>query len=416
MKEMASRFVLVAALATAQQSAAYPIDGFAETGIRRLALVRARVEGSLPGPIPVSGGLRSIDDIRLHLSGTPAGDLQGFPAPEAALQQGIERLFPDRHESYSIALLDMTPGKPMRYAAHQADREFSPGSVGKLAIAAGLFAELARLYPADIAARRRLLRERLVTADEWIIKDEHPVPLYDPADSSYVSRPVQIGDTFSLYEWTDHMLSASANSAGSTVWKEAMLMRAFGSDYPPTRAREESFYRETPKAELQRIALSVVNDPLRAAGITAAAWQLGSFFTDTGQRIVPGTRSWATPAGMLCFLLRLEQGRIVDEWSSLETKRLLYMTAHRIRYASSPAIAKSAVYFKSGSLFACRQEEGFKCGKYMGNAMNYMNSVAIVETSDGRVYLVALMSNVLRKNSAVDHQSLATEIERLLAR
>ena len=193
-------------------------------------------------------------------------------------------------------------------------------------------------------------------------------------------------------------------------------MRAFGSAYPPTKDAEEAFFRDTPKTELQRIALSVVNDPLRAAGIDRAGWQLGSFFTGTGQQIVPGARSWATPRGMLLFLLRLEQARMADEWSSLEIKRLMYMTARRIRYASSPAIAKSAVYFKSGSLFACKKEEGFRCGKYMGNAMNYMNSVAIVETSDGRVYLVALMSNVLRKNSAVDHQSLATEIERLLSR
>jgi hypothetical protein len=43
-----------------------------------------------------------------------------------------------------------------------------------------------------------------------------------------------------------------------------------------------------------------------------------------------------------------------------------------------------------------------------------MNSVAIIEQPDGRIYLVALMSNVLRKNSAVDHQSLATFIDRIL--
>ena len=55
-------------------------------------------------------------------------------------------------------------------------------------------------------------------------------------------------------------------------------------------------------------------------------------------------------------------------------------------------------------------------GKYMGNAMNYMNSVAIVEHDSGPAYLVALMSNVLRKNSAVDHQTLATQIDGILRR
>ena len=42
-----------------------------------------------------------------------------------------------------------------------------------------------------------------------------------------------------------------------------------------------------------------------------------------------------------------------------------------------------------------------------------MHSVAIVE-SGKRVYLVAMMSNVLKANSAVEHQTIAGEIERLI--
>jgi hypothetical protein len=93
------------------------------------------------------------------------------------------------------------------------------------------------------------------------------------------------------------------------------------------------------------------------------------------------------------------------------------MTEWRIRYASSPALRNSAVYFKSGSLYQCKQEPDFKCGKYLGNVRNYMNSVAIVETdNDGWQldYMVTLISNVLRKNSAVAHQTLATRIHRLI--
>jgi len=107
---------------------------------------------------------------------------------------------------------------------------------------------------------------------------------------------------------------------------------------------------------------------------------------------------------------------MVDAWSSLELKRLLYMTERRIRYASSPRLRKSAVYFKSGSLYSCKKEPGFKCGKYRGNVVNYMNSVAIVEKPEGQVYLVALMSNVLKINSAVEHQTLATYIDRILSK
>ena len=45
-----------------------------------------------------------------------------------------------------------------------------------------------------------------------------------------------------------------------------------------------------------------------------------------------------------------------------------------------------------------------------------MSSVAIVEKPDGRAYLVVLMSNVLKVNSAVEHQTLATLIDRMLER
>ena len=41
-------------------------------------------------------------------------------------------------------------------------------------------------------------------------------------------------------------------------------------------------------------------------------------------------------------------------------------------------------------------------------------AVAIAEKPEGEVYLVALMSNVLRVNSAVEHQTLATYLDRIL--
>jgi acid stress-induced BolA-like protein IbaG/YrbA len=49
--------------------------------------------------------------------------------------------------------------------------------------------------------------------------------------------------------------------------------------------------------------------------------------------------------------------------------------------------------------------------------INYMNSVAIVEQEVDGVklhYVVIVISNVLRKNSAVEHQALGTEIHRLI--
>ena len=116
-------------------------------------------------------------------------------------------------------------------------------------------------------------------------------------------------------------------------------------------------------------------------------------------------------------MLLMEQGKLVDEWSSRQFKRLLYMTERRIRYASAPELRKAAVYFKSGSWYGCKEEEGFKCGAYRGNVRNYMNSVAIVEEEvEGQRlhYVTIVISNVLREKSAQAHQELGNQVHRLV--
>ena len=95
----------------------------------------------------------------------------------------------------------------------------------------------------------------------------------------------------------------------------------------------------------------------------------------------------------------------------------MYITERRIRYGSSGVLRPSAVYFKSGSLYSCEPEEGFVCKKYHGNKRNFMNSIAIIETEAGQdrlFYAVAVLSNVLRKNSAQDHRDLARTIHGML--
>ena len=163
---------------------------------------------------------------------------------------------------------------------------------------------------------------------------------------------------------------------------------------------------------MQKLAVAVVNEPLFDLGITKEEWRLGSMFTQGAKSIIPGSGgSIGSPLGLMKLLIAMERGKIVDEKSSLEIKRLLYMTDRRIRYGTSPRLVDAALYFKSGSLYKCKKEEGFECKKYAGNVENFMNSVAIVEHKDGTVYLVVLMSNVLRKNSNIDHQTLATKID-----
>ncbi len=392
---------------------AYPIDGYLLTGIRRLLRLQMVLKGEIKDTPPIAGARKTVNEIHLQLLGPKGDSLVSPPVPDPALQNKLNAMFPRLDESYSVTLLDITPGKKTRYACRQENRGFQPGSVGKLAVIAGLFTELQHIYPDSFEKRQQLLKEKSVRAGKWAIADVHTVPFFDPETKILVKRTVKEEDVFSLYEWADHMLSVSNNGAASVLWREVILMRHFGKSYPfLTQEQATEFFKTTPKDSLRRLANLVVNEPLQNIGITKDEWRLGSMFTQGAKSYIPGEGgSIGSPYGLMKYLVALERGKIVDQESSLEIKRLLYMTDRRIRYATSPRLTNAAVYFKSGSLYKCKKEEGFECKKYMGNVENYMNSVAIVEHPDGTVYMVALMSNVLRKNSNIDHQTLATGID-----
>jgi len=392
----------------------YPLDGAGSTGIRRLAGYQLVHEGKIKGIVRLpAGALLRGDQILLRLQGiTPAFDITPATAHDPYLQTGLERIFGGRDRSYAVALLDISnPQKPL-YASLRGDDLKIPGSVGKLCVATGLFGALAACWP-SIPERQKVLRDTIVEADSFVFTDGKTVPIYDDGDPAVVNRTIRLGDRFNLWEWLDHMLSQSSNAAGSTVWKQALLIRHFGSGYPRPKAEQDDFFSDTPGRELSKLALSALEEPLAAAGIDNSRLRLGTFFTRNASRAIPGAASYACPNELLRWLVKLEQGKIVDPWSSLEIKKLIYFVRPRYRYASSPVLEQAAVFFKSGSLFECRPEPGFHCKQYMGNVTNLMNSVAVVESGEKR-YLIALMSNVLKVNSAVEHQNIASEIEKLV--
>jgi hypothetical protein len=396
----------------------YPLDGFERTGIRRLEAYRLVQKGEMPGRKVPDGALLGEEDIRLRLAEVnPRFELRQDTPRDPYLQEGIERIFRGRNPNYSIAILDITDPVNPRYAALRQNRTYSPGSIGKLVVTTGLFNELARLHPAP-GDRLRILRDTEIVADPIIHTDSHSVPIVDLDANELVHRPIRQGDSFTLWEWVDHMVSPSSNAGGSTVWREVMYLSRFGREYPVPSESGENYFQEAPKQELHEESIRVINDPLRKIGISEEEWRQGSFFTRGGQNLVPGVSSHASPFALLKWLTKLEQGKVVDRWSSLEIKKLLYFTRRRYRYASSPALNDAAVYFKSGSLYSCQPEPDFTCRQYHGNRFNYMNSVAIVEAPAGaehpHVYLVAMMSNVVRINSAVEHQTIATFIDRLV--
>ncbi|MBL8294884.1 MAG: serine hydrolase [Bryobacterales bacterium] len=399
-----NRRLFLSLLAPAAASA-YPLDGFARTGIRRLEGYRLSMK--LP-----PGGLLSTEQVKLHLAGS-AFDITATTAKEAKLQSAVEGIFAGRDPSYNLALLDISNPAQPAYAAVKADEKRIPGSVGKIMVATGVFGGLKRAYPNDTAAREKVLRDTIVTADAFVHRDGKTVPFFEPGQKAVSNRRLEIGDRFNLWEWLDHMLSQSSNAAASMVWKQAMLLHQFGRQYPVSQQQADAFFRETPKKQLAELSLECNEWALRESGLDTTRLRIGTFFTGGGSRAIPGTASYACPNELLRWLLKMEQGKLVDAWSSLEIKRLLYFARPRYRYSSSPALDKAAVYFKSGSLFECVPEPGFQCVQYRGNKINLMHSVALVE-SGRKVYLVALMSNVLRLNSAVEHQTIATLIERLI--
>ncbi|MCR1024811.1 serine hydrolase [Cellulophaga baltica] len=395
----------------------YPIDGYEQTGIKRLLRLELIKNGELKEATPLpEGAKKSWSDIKLNLTSKASDSVGSFLQVDEDFQKEISGLFRGLDKSYSLTVLDISDLDSIRYAKRNETAGYQPGSVGKLAVLNALFTQLAKIYPDSWESRTSLLKSKTVKAGVWGLTDEHTIPIYNVEKKTLVKRQVVASDVFSLYEWADHMLSVSNNGAASIVWREALLMAAFGKEYPElTEEKASAYFKTTPKKELTDLANDVVNLPLRDLGITHEEWRLGSFFTG-GANTYVGDKggSTGTPIGLMKFLVQLEQGKVVDENSSLEMKRLMYMTDRRIRYAQSPALKDAAVYFKSGSLYKCDRSNGQVCGKYMGNVSNFMNSVIIVEHPDNCTYMVVLMTNVLRKNSASDHMYLASAIDKVI--
>ena len=406
--------IFLVLMAWVGQGWCYPLDGYPYTGILRLEGFRLAQEGKVRG-IKIPGGARlNSDQVDLRLR-----DRQDFKIPpiDSDFSEAVGKFLGDEADRYDVAILDLSDSDHPNYTEHNGTQRSNVGSVGKLLVALGVFQALADIYPDDIDQRLKILRSSVVTADPFIQTDHHKVPLWNLEGKKIRYRPIQVGDQASLWTYLDWMLSASSNAAASTVIRELMLLVQFRNEYPPGGEQAQNFFIQTPKKELTALLFRALLEPITRNGLDLEQLRQGSLFTWKGKQLVPGTTSYASPRELMRFMVKLEQGKLIDAFSSREIKRLIYMTQGRIRYASSPALYNAAVYFKSGSLYKCKAESNFKCGKYKGNVVNRLASLAIVENpaSERRLYyMVVVMSNVLRKNSAVAHQTLATRIHRLI--
>ena len=399
-------------------ASAYPVDA-ENTGIKRLVGTNPATGASGATKLP-EGALLSEREIQLNLANT-LGAFWDFKESERdpALQAALDKMFKSRSSSYGLVIADITDPDDIAWAGVQENRSQIPGSVGKIITMLGFFSELEKAFP-NIADRERILATHMVTAGEWVKWDSHGVKRYDPEANRVRSATIKPGETFALSEWLDFTTAYSANAAAATIWKEAVLLRHFGAAYPPSAEQEAEFFKTTPKKDLWTLSSDLVTEPMIKAGLDPDVFWIGSYWTRTAKTLIPGNGgSRGTPLEMARYLIRLEQGRLVDNWTSLTLKKYLYMTSRRYRYVFSDELKPAAVYFKSGSLYRCVPEEGFECGKYKGNGLNAMNSIAIIETPaknsvEQKRYVVALTSDVRKVNSAWDHSRIGAAVDKVI--
>lgn len=396
---------------------AYPLDGFPDTGIRRLEAARLAQVGKLADRILPAGALLNRSQVK------PSG-INSLPLPpsdaefSAQIHSQLEAELGSDATNYGIAVLDLSDPENIVYGSYRDDYQANVGSVGKVIVLMALFQALADRFPNDVEARGKMLRNTRVVADDYITRDAHKVPIYTPRTQEFSRRLLRIGDVGSLWEYLDWMVSPSSNGAASMVVQQLVLMGHMGDAYPPDEARKRGILDAMGAGPRGTMMRKMLDAPLLKLGFDTKKLRQASPLTYQAKKYLPGERSFANPRDLVRLIAMIEANQFIDAWSSQEAKRLLYLTDRRTRYASTPALNQAAVYFKSGSLYSCQPEPGSHCDKYRGNRINMLASLVLVESPADEPnlrYIVALMSNVLKRNSAFAHQALGERIHRLIS-
>ena len=228
---------------------AYPLDGFDSTGIRRLWVQRQIQEDKIPGKKRPPGELLPLDEVDLRLINYP--DFQ-LPESDPTLTKEVVHLLGSHADRYGIGLLDLSDMKNPRYAEWNGHVRQNPGSVGKLMVALAIFQGLADAHPDDIEARKKILRETIITADKFSVYDFHTVPVWNEESRTLTRHPIQVGQQATLYTYLDWMLSPSSNSAAAMMEKQVILISVFGKNYPPSPEEEAKFFRKLHAPSLAR--------------------------------------------------------------------------------------------------------------------------------------------------------------------
>ncbi len=415
----AGKFVFAGVLLWPAMLSGYPIDAGSITGIERLYAYEEALTAPIRGVrTPVPGARLLQKEVLTKLLDKNLSMV--LPQPDEAFRRELYALVESPRTRYTFAVLDLSEPEHPVYAEYRSEHRFNPGSIGKLAVVMSVFSALAKQFPENVASRESVLSDTFLEATSLVKAGTHKVPFWNAEKGRMSFRLIRPGDEANLWTWLDWMMSSSSNAAASMLIREAMLMHHFKGSYPVDNESKRDFFKQTPSKDLRALLRKALDAGLLDSGLDPEKFRQGGFFTGRAKGIAAGTSSHANVRELMKFLLHLEQGLVIDAFSSQEIKRLMYMTQKRIRYASSPALKNAAVYFKSGSLYRCHQGRTGGCPKYRGDRDNLLNSVAIIESpagaSNGLHYLVVMSSNVLGVNSAVAHQTLATRIHRLMER
>ncbi len=391
----------------------YPLDEYGDTGIKRLEGLRRAVRTTPDAWVVSPGGEMPSSKVELSLADRP--DFRVPPA-DRTFSAELSQILGQDARGWSLAVLDLTyPDRP-RFGVVNPDAHMNAGSAGKIVTALALLTAVGDVYP-DPEDRERVLRETVVVADEFIRNDTHEVPWWEPDEKLVARRPIEEGDQGNLYQYLDWSLSNSSSAAAAIVQREALLLRRFGRAYPVDPATADAWLDRTSKGELGRELAAANREPLARSGISRDRLQQGSLFTREGKKRLPGQSSWATGRGLIDYLVAMEKGQLVDLWTSLEMKRLLYVTDKRVRWAGAAELREAAVFFKSGSLFRCGGRG--PCGDYAGNTWNFLAAVADVQMPqrDPPIhYLVGAISNVLGQYSIPEHDRVGGAVQILMER
>ena len=168
-RSFSSLLIVLMLLVTAMLAFGYPLDGYEETGIRRVEGARLANEGLAIGGFQPAGAMLTTQQVDLRLLNQD----MALPPADPAFTSQITALLGEHAGDYGVTVLDLTDLENPRYAEHRGDYRQNVGSVGKLLVALGYFQALADTWPDDLDRRKAILRDTIMTADDFSHSDHH---------------------------------------------------------------------------------------------------------------------------------------------------------------------------------------------------------------------------------------------------